>query len=248
MKRSLSYLTGYSVEALDGPKGKVKDFLFDEEGWIVRYLEADYGNLFKNRKVLIPKLFLKEPEWDRKHFPVNLTREDIKSCPDLEEKMPVSREYEKLLSKHYNIDYYWPYVYPSPAGTPMYFPPRPMRPPKKIVSEKDVDTSLRSFKEVKGYHIRAIDGKLGHIEDLIVDDEDWQIVYMIIDTSNWRPWSKKVLLAVDWLDEISYVDGEVPINLTTDVIRKAPEYNASRPIEMDFEKILYDFYDKRFAK
>ena len=236
MKRSIKILSGYSIEAIDGPKGKVKDFLFDEEAWIIRYIEADYGKLFKNRKVLIPKLFLKEPEWDKKHFPINLTKKNIESCPGLEEKMPVSREYEQLLSKHYSVDYYWPYVYNAPVTGSMYFPPRPLRPPAKIVSEEDLDTSLRSFREIKGYHIRAIDGKLGHVEDLIVDDDDWQIVYVIVDTSNWRPWSKKVILAIDWLDEISYVDKQVMISLNTETIKNAPEYDADRPIEVDFEK------------
>jgi len=31
MKRSLKELKNYSIQALDGEKGKVKNFLFDEE-------------------------------------------------------------------------------------------------------------------------------------------------------------------------------------------------------------------------
>jgi hypothetical protein len=41
MKRSLKNLTGYSLEGNDGTQGKVKDFLFDEETWGVRYVDAD---------------------------------------------------------------------------------------------------------------------------------------------------------------------------------------------------------------
>lgn len=248
MKRSLKNLTGYSLEAMDGPKGEVRDFLFDEERWIIRYLEADFGNLFKNKKVLIPGIFLKKPEGDNKHFPVNLTKEDIESCPDLDEKMPVSREYEKELNKHYNIDNYWPYVYTAPAGAAMYFPPRPIKVPSKIINEKDLDTSLRSFKEVKGYYIKAINGKLGHVEDIIIDDNDWQIVYLIVDTSNWQPWSKKVLLPVDWMGEISYVDRKVTINLISEIIKNAPEFYPVHSVEIDYEKALYEFYNNSFGK
>ena len=116
------------------------------------------------------------------------------------------------------------------------------------MSEQDLDTSLRSFKEVKGYHIRAIDGKLGHIDDIIVDDQDWQVVYVIVDTSNWLPWSKKVMLGINWLEEISYVDREVSLRLHTETIKKAPEYDANRPVELDYEKAIYDFFGSSLVK
>jgi len=244
MKRSLKNITGYSVEMLDGPKGKVKDFLFDEDSWIIRYLEVGFGNLFMDKRILIPKTFLKEPDWSRKHFPVNLNQKDLESCPVLDEHAPVSREYEKQLSKHYEIDYYWPTLYAPPVGATPYYPPRPLHSPSKIVDEEDIETSLRSFAEVKGYHIHATDGKLGHVDDIIAEDEDWQIVYLIIDTSNWRPWSKVVILSIDWLDQISYTKREVSINLKSEHIKNAPEYDPSHPIDMDYEKVLYDYYRK----
>lgn len=247
MKYSLKNLIGYSIETLDGPKGKVKDFLFNEENWVVRYLDAEFGNLSKEKRVLIPKPALKEPDWDRDKFYVNLKKEDIESCPDLDDRRPVSREYESALSKHYNIPHYWPYYY-VPAGAPMFFPPRPLSSPRKIINEKDLDTSLRSFREVEEYQITAIDGKMGHVEDLIVADEDWQIVYAIVDTSNWVPWSKKIMLAIDWLEDISYVEKEVKIGLTTDTIKDAPEFDNSSTLTLEDEKSLYDFYHNIFVK
>jgi hypothetical protein len=69
-----------------------------------------------------------------------------------------------------------------------------------------------------------------------------------VDTSNWRPWSKKVILAADWLAEISYVEREVSISLLADTIKNAPEYDAGRPVEVDFEKALYEFYNKSFSQ
>jgi sporulation protein YlmC with PRC-barrel domain len=241
MKRSLKNLIGYSIEALDGPKGKVKDFLFDEDTWVIRYLEVDFGSFFKSKRVLIPSVFLKKPIWEMKHFPIELTKDEIERCPGIDEKIPVSREYELELSKHYNYSQYWSSPYIPPAGA-LYFPTRPLKVPTKIIDEKNMDTSLRSFNEVKGYHINAIDGKLGHVEDIIVDDSDWQIVYLIVDTSNWLPWSKKVLLAITWMEEISYLNSEVSISLHTDTIKNAPEYNAEHPVGIDYEKELFNYY------
>lgn len=247
MKRSIKKMIGYSIDAIDGPKGKVKDFLFDEERWIVRYIEADFGNFFDKKKVLVPRQYLKKPEWDHDKFPIDLTKDSIEKCPELDYDLPVSREYEKLLSEHYDYADYWPHAYVASTDMGgMYFPDRPLRVPTKVPDENDLDTSLRSFSEISGYGIKTIDGTLGHLEDLIVDDIDWQIVYAVIDTSNWMPWSKKVILSIAWLKEISYFDGEVDINLHSDTIKDAPEFDADAPIESNFEESLYKHYNKSF--
>ena len=68
----MNELRGYQIATKDGTKGKVKDFLFDEDQWVVRYLEADLGFIFPGRKILIPRIFLKEPNWRRHHFPLDL--------------------------------------------------------------------------------------------------------------------------------------------------------------------------------
>ena len=247
MKRSLDDLVGYYLDALDGQKGKIKDFLFDEEGWILRYAEVDFGSLFKDKRILIPKIFLREPDWDVKRFPVSLSREAIDLCPGIDEKTPVSREYEEALAEHYGIEKYWPYMYAA-TPEPAIYPPRPMIPPRKVIDEKDLDTSLRSFREVKGYHINATDGEIGHVEDLLVDDQDWQIVYLVVDTSNWLPWSKKVLISINWLREISYVTREVSIDLRKETIKDAPEYDPRKPLEEDIERTLYDFFSRSLVK
>lgn len=247
MKRSINKLTSYKVETKDGKKGKIKDFLFDEKFWIIRYLEADFGKFFEDKRVLIPRIFLKYPEWDGKNFPLEVEEENIKNCPDISSRKPVSREYEKLLSDYYGISYYWPYGYTAPVGTSM-FPSRPFSIPEQKQGKVDVESSLRSFDEVKGYHIRGKDGTIGHVEDLLVDDIDWQIVYLIVDTSNWLPWSKKVILSIEWLDEINYPDAEVSISLKKDTIKNAPEYDPESELGLEIEKGIYDFYSRSFVK
>jgi hypothetical protein len=38
---------------------------------------------------------------------------------------------------------------------------------------------------VLGYHIRADDGEIGHLDDLYIDDRSRQVRYLLVDTSNW---------------------------------------------------------------
>ena len=253
MKLSLKDIIGYTIETTDGTKGKVRDFLFDEDKWIIRYIDADFGGFFKDKRILLPVNVLTDPSYDNKHLPLNLTKEEIDKSPTPEDKPTISREYEKELMKHYGFATYWNSGYISPTHAGLYFPARPMHVPtndlsEDKISEEKLDSKLRSFKEVEGYHILATDGNLGHVEDMIADDADWQMIYLIVDTSNWRPWSKKVVLLINWLDKISYENREVSIDVHTDVIKNAPEFDTQKPVEQSFEEALLDYYERKFPK
>ncbi|MDA3943210.1 MAG: PRC-barrel domain-containing protein [Bacteroidetes bacterium] len=246
MKRSLKNLAEYTLKTKDGTNGKVSDFLFDEKQWTVRYLRADFGSLFSSKKILIPKVFLKTPLWEKEIFPSELEKNDIENCPKPADHQPVSRKYENTLFKYFKINPYWSASYVGSPG--LIYPPMPVDIPTKDFHEEDLDTILRSFKEIEGYDIHAIDGKLGHIEDVIIDDSDWQIKYVIIDTKNWLPFSKKVIIAINWMESVSYERREAKINLKTEVIKNAPEFHSTELIDSKFEKSLFDFYSRSLVK
>jgi hypothetical protein len=103
------------------------------------------------------------------------------------------------------------------------------------------DPHLRSSREVTGYHIQATDGDIGHVEDLLVDDQSWKIRYMIVDTTNWWP-GKKVLVAPDWISEVNWAESKVHVQLGREKIRTSPEYDPSRPVERSYEARLYGHY------
>lgn len=245
MKRSLKNLKDFSVETKDGIKGEIRDFLFDEDTWIVRYIEADFGTVFRSKKILIPGIYFGQPAWINKVFPVDLTREQIESSPVPDSDKPVSKKYEESLSRHYDYTLPWSYM-TSPTNIP-YDPGQSFKSIEKIPSEKESDTSLRSFNEVKGYSIVTLDGSLGKLVDIIADDSEWQISFIITDTS-WLPWSKSVILSVHWLKNISYLNREISLDLHTETIRNAPEYDEEYPFTSDFEEALFDYYRKHPVK
>lgn len=244
MKRRLDKLIGFSIETTDGMNGKVKDVIFDEDKWIVRYLEVDFGSFFKDKRVIIPVQLIDKALWENEVFSLNISKNAVEKAPKPADKLTVSREYERRLSEFYDYQGYWLSGYMAPGYPGLLLPARPIRVPAKKISKEDLDTSLRSFREIEGYRIVATDGNIGHVEDLMADDIDWQLTYLVIDTSNWKPWSKKVLLSIQWLDEISYVSKEATVNLHSDVIKGAPEFDTGKPLEEPYEKELNDYYEK----
>jgi len=83
------------------------------------------------------------------------------------------------------------------------------------------DPHLRSCSTVTGYHIKSQDGEIGHVQGWLVDEETWAIRYIVVDTSNW--WlGHKVLVAPEWIREVSWADSIVSVNMTQQAIRERP--------------------------
>lgn len=247
MRRSLKELLGYKIKAIDGSKGHVKDFLFDENQWIINYLQAQLGNLFVNKQVIIPRMFWKNPSWINEEFQVGVGKAEIEKCPDLEEHLPVSKKYETKLIKYYQAQTHLSSYTPAPvvALAPAYVPEA-----KYTFNNLDSTNEpvLRSLNEVLGYSILTKDGKIGSLYDLIVDDRNWKIIYAVIDTDRLVPWSKKVLISISWLEQINYNQQHLKINLTTEKLLNGYEYHSSDPINEVYQKRKFDYLGRPVEK
>jgi sporulation protein YlmC with PRC-barrel domain len=249
MKLSLKEILGYSIETYDQVTGKIKDFLFDDEYWVIRYVDADLGSNLPDRRVLIPQTFLKETNWETQNFKVTLSEEGLITCPALDKIQPVSRMYEEQLNKHYRIANYWARNYSSPNNdvdkmTHFNFPDQKFNAAPKLIREKDMNTNLRSFSEILGYDVLTADGELGCVDDLLIESDEWGIISIIVDSSKWQTWNKKVIIASTWIEEVSYKDKQIKILLSSKDAENAPEYSPLDPINEVIVKRYYNYLGK----
>jgi hypothetical protein len=191
---------------------------FDDRSWAVRYLIVKTGWLL-GRLVLLAPMAVSEIDEANRTMRINLTKEQIEHSPPIDTAKPISREYEVAYYRHFRWAPYW-----GPGTTP----------------------HLRSSQEVTGHTIEATDGAIGHVEDLVVDDEDWVVRYVEVDTRNWLP-GKKVLVHTSHIDHISFPDQSVAITLPRDVIASAPAYDPSQLITPDYEVQLFKYYGEAKA-
>lgn len=235
----LGNLTGYHLHARDGEIGSLKEIYFDDQYWAVRYFVVHTGNWLLGQDVLIlPQAIIAVNE-ENKQLVVDLTREQIQNCPPVDTTLPVSRHYEKEYYHYYGLEPYW-------VGDPFVTPPYYMPPPN--VEEKITQPEhphLRSSDEVIGYHIHAKDGEIGHVEDFILEAPDWVIAYLLINTSNWLL-GKHILIAPAWIQQVIWNKEEVTVNLTTELIKTAPPYDASKIIDQDYLVSLFKHYQMQF--
>lgn len=243
MLRSLNELLGYELMARDDHMGKVHDFFFSDEDWTIRYLVVDTGPWIFGRKVLISPHALLQPVWASRSFPVNLTREEVKASPEVDFAKPVSREYEEELLAHYKWPSYWS-ITPSHVGQPFFTPPYLFATEDDSDDDQPRKSHLRSATELMGYQVFASDGEAGSVVDFILDDESWQIRYMIIDVNNKLEADKKVLVALEWIKNIRVESKEMRIDLTQDAIKFSPTFDPTLAVNRQYEEVLYDYHGR----
>lgn len=244
---SIGSMIGFVIRATDGDLGKVDEFYFDDQTWTVRYIVVETGNWLSGRKVLISPVAFGKPEFEHGTFSVNLTRAQVRSSPDVDTQQPIHRQHETALHEHYR----WPWRggYGGTFGTT----PLPLSADETIAEQEDVpsgrvdDPHLRSSRQVTGYHIHATDGEIGHVEDFIVDDENWMIRFLVVDTRNWLP-GKKVLLSPQWIKSVQWADSSVHFDLPRNAVENSPEFDPSRPISRDYEAFLVEHYGRTMKK
>ena len=112
---------------------------------------------------------------------------------------------------------------------------------EELAARESGEPNLHSAQEVRGFYIGAADGDVGHVADFLVDVEPWAIRYLVVDTRNWWP-GKHVLVAPQWIKDVSWSDSKVYTTLTQDAIRSSPEYDPSGPLARDYERRLYGHY------
>jgi hypothetical protein len=248
--RSIEDMRGFAIRATDGEIGSVDDFLFDDERWAIRYLVANTGGWLTGRLVLVSPIAFQSIDWDARHFAVDLSRRQIEDGPSIFEDQPVSRQKEEEFSRYYGYPYYWggPGLWGAGALPRMAYLSAASAAFADRATEREAqpqgDPHLRSARAVAGYAIRAADGDLGHVEDFIADDQDWAIRYMVVDTRNWWP-GKKVLVAPEWVAEVSWEQSAVMVDLPRETIKQAPEYDPARLLNREYEERLHRHLGRR---
>ncbi len=249
-----SAIKGYAIAASDGRLGTVSDFLFDDVSWSIRWLVVNTGNWLSGRKVLLPPSALGHPDPKVREFSVGPTMQQVKDSPDIDTDEPVSRQIETDIYDYYGWPSYWGmglymggygYAWSSMAAS-SYLESRRREEALADTQRDDGDPDLRSIATVTGYHIHASDGEIGHVEDFLLEDADWSIHFLVVDTKNWWP-GKKVLISPRSAQEINWRDRLVYLNVDRQRVKDSPAYDASTTVDGAYEQRFHDHYDDILA-
>ncbi|MGB7549081.1 MAG: PRC-barrel domain-containing protein [Terracidiphilus sp.] len=199
MLHALETLIGASVSATDGEIGKVRNFLFDDQSWTIRYLVVDVGSWLKRRNVIVAVTAVEPPDWANKAFRVGLTREQVRNSPDVDAEKPVSRQQEIAMRDYFGWLAYWvdTELGASSIPTGMNYP-----------VHSTEDPHLRSVWDLTGYEVWATDAEMGRPEGFILDDASWHLGYLNVKGGDWIL-SRSVLVPTRWVKSVSWANRRV---------------------------------------
>jgi len=85
---------------------------------------------------------------------------------------------------------------------------------------------LHKMTKMRGFHIHAIDGEIGHVDEFLVDSESWTIRYLVVDTSNWIG-GRSVLISSTVVESVDSPNGEIRVRLSRDQIERSPSVETA---------------------
>ena len=250
MLRRVRELQGYTIGATDGDIGRVTDLYFDDDSWTIRSFVVDTGTWLPGRMVLISPASILGIDPPGLRLQTDLTRRRVEESPSVDTSRPVSRQHEVAAARHYGHPYYWmgpyrwgPLAYPGAAVPPPGASAHQGLTTEEITARERewADPSLRSVNAVHGYTIEATDGRLGHVEDFLIDEQSWTIRYLVIDPRSWWP-GPHVIVSTEWLEDVRWSDSAVVVNVTREAVRNAPRYETRGPLPREFETRLHGHY------
>jgi len=104
---------------------------------------------------------------------------------------------------------------------------------------------LRSTKTMRGYTIDAIDGAIGTVDDLLFDDAQWTIRYLVVNTGGWLT-GRLVLISPIAFREVHWEAKRFDIALTRQQIEESPSIAEDQPVSRQMEEEYFRYYGYPF--
>lgn len=231
MPTNTQNLYGDRLVGLDGDIGRVQDFLFDDWNWVIRYLVADAAAWLPGRLVLFsPHSFGRLNRFENT-LALKLTRQKIADSPALDPQRPVSRQDESAYFRHYGWPAYWegPALWGLDALPMAVSSPRRGEPSGRGQHHHREEKHLQSALAVLHYHIQTTDGTVGHVTGFLVDDKDWSIRDVVVETGDWLS-GREILIDPTRIERFSHPTSKVFARVTKAEILRNEE---SQPIHLN---------------
>jgi hypothetical protein len=193
--------------------------------WTVRYLVVRTGKFLAGKEVLVAPEAVRKVDAEEETVLVDMTMQEVRDSPDIDTHMPLSRRKEVELFNHYGWMPYWYPPVTAISGVPGFNPALSSEKMQKLKERSEAeDPDLRDMGAVTGYRVQAADGQVGHVEEFLVDTGPWIIRHVVVDTRNWLPGGRKVLLPVEIIRELSWDERELKTDLTIRQVEDSLEY------------------------
>ena len=99
---------------------------------------------------------------------------------------------------------------------------------------------LRKVEDIYGCAVRAIDGDIGGVHDLYLDD-NWFIRYLGVDTGSWLS-HRLIIISMHALGSPLWQEEVLPVMLSQGQVENSPELDPSQPLSRQQFLELHEYY------
>jgi hypothetical protein len=237
---STKALVDYLIRGKDGLLGSVDDFYIDDNKWIIRYLVVDPTEDLRASPALIPSILMDYPgcrDQDQVLTTV-LTRKQVSKSPDVVSSLPMTRWNEIKLSNYYGLAKDSRLV--EAKSLSMEF----VCEEKGSVFMSDWDPNLKSINKLYDFKINAKDGKVGKLNDFIVDTETWVLFNMVVETDECLLPARKILVSPAWIIKLDASQKSIDMGQSKRRIQNSPDFDPTAPVNRQDDTTLYDYYGR----
>lgn len=100
---------------------------------------------------------------------------------------------------------------------------------------------LRCLNELLNYRVAATDGDLGKVRDFYLDDREWIVRYIVVDTGKWLS-GQQVLVSPVSINNCDWASRRIQFSLTKDQIEHSPSIEEDKPVSRQHEQELVEHY------
>ncbi|MBN2339898.1 MAG: hypothetical protein JXX29_23385 [Deltaproteobacteria bacterium] len=241
MKAMFDELQGKQIVAADGIAGVISDILIDDRFWGTNYFVVETRPLPPGQSVLIAAEAMLPYSPHNKYLSVRHSIDHIQNAPPLKERQPISKHYEQKLQTHFQ------WMIP-----PFLFASTPLASQHGAIVDKEIIADiaaryepyghLRSVQEMIGYNIESEFERVGKVWNLAFYLENWATALFVIDIGESNRVSKKIPMSPAWIQNISWPDKKIQIDLPQDVFLSSPLFKHEQLNERFMDKKMYEHY------
>lgn len=93
---------------------------------------------------------------------------------------------------------------------------------------------VRSTSQFEGATTVATDGEAGSVNDLLFDDEQWTVRYIVVKSGGWLN-SREILMSPISVTGVDWANRTFAVDLTREQIRSGPDNDTDKPVSRQHE-------------
>jgi hypothetical protein len=97
------------------------------------------------------------------------------------------------------------------------------------------------LKRLVNFGLRARDGEIGELEEILFDDRRWTVRYFVVRTGGWL-WGRKVLIVPAVVTGFDEAAARLDVDLSREQIENSPPLESHLPVSRHYEHQYYQYY------